>query len=68
MQESSKKWKAMKRAYGAVWAISNPPKCALTFRLQASGSAGAKWVEPKNVIPSEWRAGIIIDTAVQLMD
>ncbi|CDP08341.1 unnamed protein product [Coffea canephora] len=65
-EESSKKWKAMRRAFGAVWDISNPPKGALTFRFQASGSAGVKWVEPKKVIPSEWRAGIIIDTAVQL--
>lgn len=62
-QEEWKEWRCMRRAYGAVWDIPNPPEGALSLRFQVSGS---KWVQLQNVIPSDWKAGATYDTAVQL--
>ncbi|CDP08340.1 unnamed protein product [Coffea canephora] len=65
-EESCKQWRGLRRAYGAVWDIANPPKGTLAFRFQVSGSAGVQWVQPNTVLPSEWRAGVAYDTAIQL--
>ncbi|CAN4078073.1 unnamed protein product [Withania somnifera] len=65
-EESHKQWRSMVRTFGAVWAISNPPKGALKFRFQVRGSAGVVWVQPLKLIPSDWKAGILIDTFIQL--
>ncbi|KAL3497578.1 hypothetical protein ACH5RR_040310 [Cinchona calisaya] len=65
-EESCKQWRGLRRAYGAVWDIANPPKGTLAFRFQVSGNAGVQWVQPNTVIPSEWKAGVSYDTAIQL--
>lgn len=65
-EASSKQWKAMRKSYGAVWDMANPPKGALAFRFQVSGNAEVKWVEPNSVLPSEWKVGVAYDTSVQL--
>ncbi|CAH2041504.1 unnamed protein product [Thlaspi arvense] len=62
----TQRWRSMRRAYGAVWDCANPPKGALTFRMQVSGSAGVKWLQMNNVVASEWKAGLVYDTAIQL--
>ncbi|XP_059277694.1 expansin-like B1 [Lycium ferocissimum] len=66
VQESHKQWKSMVRIFGAVWAISDPPKGALKFRFQVRGSAGVVWVQPLKLIPSDWKAGLLIDTFIEL--
>ncbi|XP_059277693.1 expansin-like B1 [Lycium ferocissimum] len=65
-EESHKQWKSMVRMFGAVWAISDPPKGALKFRFQVRGSAGVVWVQPLKLIPSDWKAEVLIDTFIQL--
>ncbi|KAL8242464.1 hypothetical protein R6Q59_012766 [Mikania micrantha] len=62
-QEDCKEWKGMRRAYGAVWDMPNPPEGAINLRFQVSGS---KWVQLKSLIPSEWKAGATYNTAIQL--
>lgn len=66
MKESSKQWRGLRRSYGAVWDMANPPQGALAFRFQVSGNAGVEWVQPNTVIPSDWKAGVAYDTAIQL--
>ncbi|KAJ9173318.1 hypothetical protein P3X46_016469 [Hevea brasiliensis] len=65
-QEDCKEWIGMRRAYGAVFDMANPPKGYLTMRFQVSGSAGLKWVQATNAIPGDWRAGVAYDSAIQL--
>ncbi|MFS7995821.1 putative expansin/pollen allergen, DPBB domain, expansin, cellulose-binding-like protein [Helianthus anomalus] len=62
-QEDCQEWKGMRRAYGAVWDMPNPPQGAINLRFQVSGS---KWVQLKSLIPSEWKAGATYNTAIQL--
>ncbi|CAL5441723.1 unnamed protein product [Camellia sinensis] len=65
-QADYQQWRGMRKAYGAVWDMANPPAGALNFRVQVSGSAGLKWVQLSSVIPSEWKAGAVYDTTIQL--
>ncbi|KAL7175576.1 hypothetical protein ACSBR2_029221 [Camellia fascicularis] len=65
-QADCQQWRGMRKAYGAVWDMANPPAGALNFRVQVSGSAGLKWVQLSSVIPSEWKAGAVYDTTIQL--
>lgn len=64
--EEYKEWRCMRRVYGAVWDIENPPRGAVTLRFQVSGSSGQKWVQLQNVIPSDWKAGATYDSTIQL--
>ncbi|XP_011047565.1 PREDICTED: expansin-like B1 [Populus euphratica] len=66
-QEDCKEWRGMRRAYGAVWDMPNPPKGAISLKLQVCGSAaGVTWVQADNVLPSDWKAGVAYDSAIQL--
>ncbi|KAL7219458.1 hypothetical protein ACSBR2_012499 [Camellia fascicularis] len=65
-QADCQQWRGTRKAYGAVWDMANPPAGALNFRVQVSGSAGLKWVQLSSVIPSEWKAGAVYDTTIQL--
>ncbi|XP_057475462.1 expansin-like B1 [Actinidia eriantha] len=65
-QANCQQWSGMRRSYGAVWDMANPPAGALNFRVQVSGSAGPKWVQLSSVLPSEWKAGAVYDTSIQL--
>ncbi|KAL5973788.1 hypothetical protein ACLOJK_030445 [Asimina triloba] len=65
-QEDGKEWRAMRRAYGGVWDMSNPANGPLDLRFRVSGEDGEKWIQLRSVIPSEWKAGAAYDTAMQL--
>ncbi|KAL2926676.1 Expansin-like B1 [Bienertia sinuspersici] len=68
--EVNLQWRACRRAYGAVWDISNPPRgrggLTMRFFATASVTAQAKWVVVPNVIPLTWKAGVVYDTSIQL--
>ncbi|XP_055822222.1 expansin-like B1 [Solanum dulcamara] len=58
---------SMRRAYGAVWDLSNPPNGDLQVRFLISAAAQTKWVQSEIVvIPAEWTVGETIETDVQL--
>ncbi|KDP39949.1 hypothetical protein JCGZ_03480 [Jatropha curcas] len=65
-QEDCKEWTGMRKAYGGVWDMPNPPKGYISLRFQVSGSEGLKWVQASNVLPSEWKVGVAYDSAIQL--
>lgn len=56
----------MRKSYGAVWDMANPPKGPVSLRFQVSGRRGQKWVQLMNVIPSHWKAGVAYDSKFQL--
>ena len=66
MQEDFQQWMAMRRAYGAVWDLANPPSGPIKLRFQVSGSSGIKWVKSKNDLPGDWKAGAAYDSYIQL--
>lgn len=66
MQEDCQEWKPMRRAFGAMFDYSNPPNGEIYLRFQVSGSAGLYWVQSKNAISGDWKAGATYDTNVQL--
>ncbi|KAG5028371.1 Expansin-like B1 [Glycine soja] len=65
-QEDCQEWKPMRRAFGAMFDYSSPPRGEIYLRFQVSGSAGLYWVQSKNAISSDWKAGATYDTNVQL--
>lgn len=67
IQEDCKEWRAMRRAYGTVFDMTDPPVGALTLRYQAIvyGYEDSKFsVQLNNVIASDWKAGYIYDTGI----
>lgn len=65
-QEDCQEWRPMRRAYGVVFDYANPPSGEINLRFQVSGNEGVYWVQSKNAIPSDWKAGAAYDTMVQL--
>ncbi|XP_006838532.2 expansin-like B1 [Amborella trichopoda] len=68
-QEDCKEWRGMRRAYGAVWDMPNPPNAGagLNLRFRVSGGVeGEKWVVLPNAIPTNWKAGAVYDSTIQL--
>nr|GMD76328.1 expansin-like B1 [Ipomoea batatas] len=66
-EEENYEWISMRRAFGAVWDLANPPSGELKARFLVSSSAAAKWVESeKAIIPAEWKAGLTIETNIKL--
>ncbi|PHU28573.1 hypothetical protein BC332_00666 [Capsicum chinense] len=66
-EEESQQWISMRKAYGAVWDLSSPPCGDLKVRFLTSTSVETKWVQSdKAVIPSQWKAGLTIETDIQL--
>ncbi|KAJ4712641.1 Expansin-like like [Melia azedarach] len=65
-QEYCKDWVPMRRAYGAVFDIANPPRESISLRFQVRGSMGETWVVANNAIPSDWKAGVAYDSQIQL--
>ncbi|GER35440.1 expansin-like protein [Striga asiatica] len=66
--EECKEWRAMRRVYGTVWDMENPPLVIANIRFQLStGDQFVKWVELLRVIPNEWKAGVVYDTGLQLV-
>ncbi|KAK4262537.1 hypothetical protein QN277_028086 [Acacia crassicarpa] len=66
LQEDRQQWRPMRRAYGVVFDAANPPRGELMLRFQVSGRGGVYWVQAKNAIPSDWKAGQAYDSQVQL--
>ncbi|KAG2679947.1 hypothetical protein I3760_11G074800 [Carya illinoinensis] len=62
--ENCKQWRGMRRAFGAVWEMSDQvPSGPTKLRFQVSGN---KWVESKNDLPASWNAGVAYDSDIQL--
>ena len=66
VQDIWQQWRAMRRAYGAVWDMVNMPRGSVKLRFQVSGSSGIKWVKSKNDLPGDWKAGAAYDSYIQL--
>lgn len=56
----------MRRAFGAVFDMANPPSGAINMRFLVSGSMGETWVVANNAIPEDWTAGAAYDSQIQL--
>lgn len=68
-EEETQKWRAYRRAYGAVWDMPSPPKGPLTVRFFLDGNSGnvkPRWVLVPTVIPAFWQPGATYDTEIQL--
>ncbi|XP_056160344.1 expansin-like B1, partial [Syzygium oleosum] len=65
-QKDCQEWKPMRRVYGAVFDTQTPPSGCVNLRFQVSGSHGATWVQPKNPLPGDWKAGAAYDSQIQL--
>ncbi|KAL7111331.1 hypothetical protein ACP275_05G080900 [Erythranthe tilingii] len=68
--EYCKEWRGMRRVYGTVWDMENPPigmPINMRFQLVSGGAnAEVKWLQIANVIPTDWKAGVAYDTGFQL--
>lgn len=62
-REDHREWRGMRRAYGAVWDMPNPPQGAIKLRFQLNAAA---WVQVDNAVPSDWKAGAAYESAIQL--
>ncbi|XP_057419734.1 expansin-like B1 [Lotus japonicus] len=63
LQKEYHKWELLRRSYGAVFDIANPPKGEIRLKFQVSdGSALPHWVGPKFAIPANWKAGATYST------
>ncbi|PKI38123.1 hypothetical protein CRG98_041488 [Punica granatum] len=65
-EEDRQQWTPMRRAYGAVFDLANPPSGDINVRFLVSGTNGVNWVHPNDGIPSDWEAGATYDTQIQL--
>ncbi|KAL5551342.1 hypothetical protein UlMin_001518 [Ulmus minor] len=58
---------ALRRVYGAVWDMENPPRGSISLRLQATSTEGVTYsVQSVNAIPNDWKAGATYDSNVQI--
>lgn len=67
--EYCKQWRPMRKVYGAVWDMENPPMgSALNLRFQATSAitGEVKLVQIANALPSDWKVGVAYDTSIQL--
>ncbi|KAK8463729.1 hypothetical protein PHAVU_011G024801 [Phaseolus vulgaris] len=67
-QADSSNWSFMSRNNGAVWDTNRVPKGALQFRLVVTAGYDGKWIWAKNVLPSDWKNGVIYDSGLQITD
>ncbi|MQL95022.1 hypothetical protein Taro_027681 [Colocasia esculenta] len=68
-QVGSSSWQYMTRDYGAIWSTSRVPVGALQFRMVVTGGYDGKWVwAQKEVLPADWKTGVIYDAGVQISD
>lgn len=65
-QEDSQQWRPMRRAFGAVFDVANPPRGDISVRLLVRGTRGVRWVLPRGAIPGDWEAGATYPTGIQL--
>ncbi|XVF45629.1 hypothetical protein PTKIN_Ptkin02bG0221900 [Pterospermum kingtungense] len=67
-QVGSSNWGFMSRKHGAVWETSRVPNGALQFRFVITSGFDGKWVWAKNVLPADWKTGVVYDSGVQITD
>ncbi|XP_057494842.1 expansin-like A2 isoform X1 [Actinidia eriantha] len=67
-QVGSPNWTFMTRNYGAVWDTERVPAGALQFRIVVTAGYDGKWIWAQNVLPSDWKVGVVYDTGVQISD
>uniref|UniRef100_A0A803L5C7 Expansin-like EG45 domain-containing protein n=1 Tax=Chenopodium quinoa TaxID=63459 RepID=A0A803L5C7_CHEQI len=71
LQEETQEWKPMRKPFGAVWDLENPPRVnggyRLRYFLQASNTNAATWVESPTLIPANnSRKGADFELAIKL--
>lgn len=64
----SPNWTFMSRNYGAVWDTSRAPDGPIQFRFVVTSGYDGKYVWAKNVLPANWKPGVIYDAGVQIDD
>eukprot|EP00252_Welwitschia_mirabilis_P002900 TRINITY_DN12909_c0_g1_i2.p1 TRINITY_DN12909_c0_g1~~TRINITY_DN12909_c0_g1_i2.p1 ORF type:complete len:222 (+),score=18.28 TRINITY_DN12909_c0_g1_i2:210-875(+) len=58
-----------RRSHGAVWDVVRPPSGDLSVRVLVSeGEDDEQWVTATNLIPSNWTAGALYDSGIQLQE
>ncbi|KNA15528.1 hypothetical protein SOVF_097510 [Spinacia oleracea] len=70
-QEDCQEWRPMRKPFGAVWDMENPPRGGgayrIRFLLSISGSTNdATWVESPTPIPAYWKAGANYELTIKL--
>ncbi|KAK9666702.1 hypothetical protein RND81_14G204900 [Saponaria officinalis] len=62
-------WTYMTRKYGAVWETSRAPGAGpLQFRFVVTSGFDGKNIWARNVLPADWKTGVIYDSKVQIDD
>lgn len=61
-------WTYMGHNYGAVWDTSKVPIGPLQFRFVVTAGYDGKFIWVKNVLPANWKPGVIYDSGVQITD
>ncbi|KAM7256461.1 hypothetical protein ACFE04_012202 [Oxalis oulophora] len=62
-------WSYMSRNYGAVFNTSRVPKGPLQMRFVVTGGYDGKWYwAQKQVLPADWKIGVIYDTGLLIDD
>ncbi|PIA46971.1 hypothetical protein AQUCO_01500481v1 [Aquilegia coerulea] len=56
------------RNHGAIWDTSRFPMGPLQFRIVVTGGYDGKMVWAPNVLPADWKTGVIYDANVQIDD
>jgi len=64
----SPNWTFMSRNHGAVWDTSRVPVGPLQFRLVVTSGYDGKDIWAKNVLPADWKAGVVYDSGVEISD
>ncbi|CAO2815712.1 unnamed protein product [Amaranthus hypochondriacus] len=65
----SSNWIFMSRKYGAVWETSRVPGPGpLQFRFVVTAGFDGKYIWAENVLPANWKPGVIYDSKVQIDD
>ncbi|CAL5377997.1 unnamed protein product [Camellia sinensis] len=67
-QVGSSDWSFMSRNYGAVWDTDRVPAGALQFRMVVTSGYDGKWIWAQNVLPVDWKVGVVYDSGVQIND
>nr|QHQ74418.1 expansin-like A1 [Stylosanthes guianensis] len=65
----SSNWSFLSRNHGAVWDTSRVPEGPLQLRLVVTAGFDGKWIwAQKEVLPADWKNGVIYDSGVQITD
>ncbi|XP_021765784.1 expansin-like B1 [Chenopodium quinoa] len=69
-QEETQEWRPMRKPFGAVWDLENPPRVEggykIRYALVASNTNHATWVESPTLIPANWEKGANFELAIKL--